>query len=221
MANKKVVITGASGMIGGLVLDHCLNSDEIANIISLVRRPSGKEHPKLTEIVVNDFLQLDELSEPLKNIDIVYYCLGVYTGAVPADEFRKITVDYPKVLADKLVENQCKTTWCLLSGQGADRSERSRMMFARDKGAIENYLSALDLSAFYSFRPGYIYPVEKRQEPNLSYRISRKLYPLLKWMGTKFSIQSTELAKGMFLVGLNGFEQQVLENKDIVALGNP
>lgn len=213
---KTVLITGATGMIGSLVLKHCLHSDNVSNIISLVRRPSGYLHPKLTEVVVEDFLTLSSINQHLQNVDIVYYCLGVYTGAVPQEEFRKITVDFPKILADTLLSQHCKPIWCLLSGQGADRNERNRMMFARDKGAIENYLSKLDLKAFYTFRPGYIYPVEKREEPNFSYSISRKLYPLLKWMGSRFSVKSTTLAKAMFTVGLDGFNQEILENKDII-----
>ncbi|MEW8470363.1 MAG: NAD-dependent epimerase/dehydratase family protein [Candidatus Thiodiazotropha sp.] len=43
---KNVLITGATGMIGSLVLKHCLESDEVASVISLARRPSGIQHEK-------------------------------------------------------------------------------------------------------------------------------------------------------------------------------
>jgi hypothetical protein len=91
-------------------------------------------------------------------------------------------------------------------------------MFAMDKGAAENRLSAMGLGAFYAFRPGYIYPVTLRKEPNFGYRVSRFLYPLLKLMGPSVSIRSTQLAAAIFLVGLRGHSAEILENKDILKI---
>lgn len=203
-------------MIGGLILDHCIQSKDISEIISLVRRPSGKDHTKLREFVIEDFLKLEEEAEYLESIDIVYYCLGVYTGAVDRDLFREITVDYPDALAEVLLKKNPELSFCLLSGAGADRTEKSRMMFAKDKGIIENRLSNKGFRAFHAFRPGYIYPVTPRSEPNFSYKLMRVLYPLIKLFGKNASIKSTELAYSMFTVGLEGGEQEILENVDIL-----
>ena len=93
---------------------------------------------------------------------------------------------------------------------------KSRMMFARNKGIIENRLSSMGFGAFYAFRPGYIYPVTRRQEPNVSYRIMRLLYPLIKFLGRNSTITSTELAGAMFRVGLEGHHTEILENRDIL-----
>ena len=214
---KKVLITGTTGMIGGLVLDHCLKSQQISNVISLTRRPSGVNHEKLEEIEVEDFLMLDMYESHFDSVDVVYYCLGVYTGAVGKELFHQITVDYPETLARVLIRKNPDLTFILLSGAGADRSEKSRMMFAKDKGIIENRLSDLGFSAFHTFRPGYIYPVTPRKEPNLSYRIMRALYPLIKRLGSNSSIESTDLAEAMFRIGLEGHHLEILENKDILA----
>ena len=100
--NDKVIITGATGMVGSIVLDLCLKSHDIFSVMSIVRRTSGIEHDKLNEVIITDFLNLDENASYFKSVDIVYYCLGVYTGAVDRDQFRKITVDYPEVLANVL-----------------------------------------------------------------------------------------------------------------------
>lgn len=213
---KKVLITGATGMIGGLVLEHCLQSEEVSEVISLVRRPSGKTDTKLREVIIEDFLKLDEEEDYFASIDIVYYCLGVYTGAVDRDVFREITVDYPDALAELLLKKNPDLSFCLLSGAGADRKEKSRMMFAKDKGIIENRLSSKGFRAFHAFRPGYIYPVTPRSEPNFSYKMMRALYPVLKIFGKNASIKSTELAYSMFLVGLEGSEMEIFENVDIV-----
>lgn len=104
---------------------------------------------------------------------------------------------------------------CLLSGAGADSSEKSKTSFARYKGMAENRISDLNLN-FYAFRPAYIYPVTPRKEPNLLYRMIRLFYPLLKYSGNNFSITSSELAKAMFNVGMNGADKRILENKDIL-----
>ena len=106
--------------------------------------------------------------------------------------------------------------FCLLSGQGADRSETSRMMFAKDKGIVENKLASMGFRSFHAFRPAYIYPVTPRQEPNLMYRVSRMIYPIIRLLGPKLSIRSTDLAKALFLTGLNGGPKEILENEDIL-----
>ncbi len=213
---KKVLLSGASGMIGSLVLKSALSSSEIDKVISIVRKPTGIKHEKLQEFVVTDFEQYTELETELQNVSIVYFCIGVYTGQVPDETFKKITVDYPVALAKKMKQENADSTFCLLSGAGADTSEKSRMSFARYKGMAENQLSAMGLADFYTFRPAYIYPVTPRIEPNLSYRIFRFLYPLLRLLGKNTSIESTVLAKVIFEVGLNGYHKNVLENRDLL-----
>ncbi len=215
---KHALITGATGMIGRLVLDLCLQHDEVGQVISLVRRKSGLKHEKLEEVILENFLGLEPNAPYFKSVDIVYYCLGVYTGAVDRQQFRKITVDYPETLASLLVNKNQDLVFCILSGAGADRTEKSRMMFAKDKGTIENRLSAMEFKAFHAFRPGYIYPVTPRKEPNLTYTLSRFFYPIIRSFGTIASIKSTELASAIFHVGLRGYENEILENKDIKKL---
>ncbi len=217
---KKVLITGATGMIGSLVLDNCLKSQEVSQVISFSRKSSGMEHPKLEEIILGDFTDYSEYTATFKDVDIVFFCIGVYTGQVPEDQFKVITVDYAVSLAEVLKAQSPKATYCLLSGQGADRTEKSRVSFAKYKGMAENRIAEMGLGGFYSFRPGYIYPVTPRAEPNMMYSVSRKLYPILKLFGKNTSIKSTELASVMFNVGLAGAEKEVLENRDMVLIEN-
>ena len=212
---KKILITGSTGMVGGKILQLCLNSEVITEIISLVRKSTNTKHEQYKEVVVNDFLHYEDQSELFNEIDIVFYCLGAYTGTVPPDEFRKINVDYPLHLARAVHSKSPNAVFCLLSGQGADRSEKSTMQFARDKGAIENAISNLNFKAFYTFRPGYIYPTTKRKEPNFFYVLSRWLYPIIKILGKNLSITDQQLAKTMFTVGLNGYSKEILENEDM------
>lgn len=207
-------------MIGGLIQQLCLGSDQVEEVVSLVRRPSGVEHTKLTEVIVDDFLNLNKEADYLNDIDMVFYCLGVYTGAVDRELFHQITVTYPKVLAETLINNNTHPRFCLLSGDGADRSGKSRFIFAKDKGEIESILSNMGFYAFHAFRPGYIYPVTPRVEPNFSYQLSRWLYPVIRLIGKNASVKSTELAQAMFNVGLQGHKLEVLRNRHIVTLVN-
>jgi len=212
---KHVLITGATGMVGSLVLELCLESREVSRVTSLVRRTTGIQHEKLSEVAIPDFLNLDENADYFIPVDVVYYCIGVYTGTVARERFRRITVDYPEALARIVHAKNLDATFIFLSGAGADRSEKSRMMFAQDKGAIENRLSRMGFRAFHAFRPGYIYPVTPRHEPNFSYRLMRRLYPVLKLLGPGFSITSTDLAAALFTVGMEGCDLEILENRDI------
>ena len=211
----KAIIAGSSGMVGALVLNHCLNSAKISEVISLVRRPSGLEHHKLTEIVVHNFEDYSAHHSLFRDIKIAFFCIGVYTGQVPDTQFKKITVDYAVKFATALRKNSPEVTLCLLSGAGADRTEKSRTAFARYKGMAENQIQALSID-FYAFRPGYIYPVTPRKEPNIMYRISRALYPLIRLFGKNASITSTDLASAMFNIAVNGAEKRILENKEIL-----
>ena len=212
---KKVIITGGTGMVGGIILQLCLKSNDVSEVISLVRKPTHLNHEKYKEVVIEDFLNYNQYTQILNDVDIVYYCLGAYTGTVPADEFRKINYDYPLNLAKTIYTNSPNAVFCLLSGQGADKSEKSKMQFARDKGAIENALSAMGFTSFHSFRPGYIYPTKKRKEPNFFYTVTKLLYPLIKLLGNKMSITDQQLAESMFGVGMKGYTKEILENKDM------
>jgi len=202
-------------MVGSVVLNHCLSSSGIEQVTSLTRKISGNNHPKLSEVLIRNFSDYSEQVELFKGIDMAFFCIGVYTGQVANNKFKEITVDYAVAFAKKIKENSPNATLCLLSGAGADRTEKSRVSFALYKGMAENQISVLGLN-FHVFRPGYIYPVVARKEPNFMYKLSRFLYPVFKMIGKKYSIKSTELGLAMFNVGMNGAGKEILENEDIL-----
>ena len=214
----KVLIVGATGMVGGIILNSCLVNDEISEVISMSRRTTGIRSDKLKELIRKDFLNYDDLQDEFKNVDVAYFCIGVYTGAVPDDTFKMITVDFAISFADKVKAESPKAIFSFLSGAGADQKEKSRTAFAKYKGMAENHLLKKEFKELYIFRPGYIYPVEKREEPNVWYRLFRKLYPLFKLFGKNMSVKSTELAEAMYGVFKKKPTKTILENRDIVEL---
>jgi nucleoside-diphosphate-sugar epimerase len=211
---KNVIITGTNGMIGNLILKICLKRDDVAKITSITRKPMGIYHPKLVEVIHNDFLDYTKIEELLKNQAICFYCIGVYTWQVLTEEFKKITVAYTEIFANALRKNNEATNFCFLSGQGADSSEKSKVLFAREKGIAENILLKLKFKSLHIFRPGYIYPDTPRVEPNLLYRLMRVLYKPIKFIYPNIGVTSEKLAATMVEVGMNG-GNVIFENKDI------
>ena len=214
-AMNNIIITGTNGMIGSLVLENCLKRNDVNQITSITRNKTGIIHPKLIEIIHKDFLDYTNVREYLKNQQICFYCMGVYTGQVPKKEFYKITVEYTKCFAEELRKNNEETAFCFLSGQGADSKERSRIMFARDKGIAENILLNLKFKNTYIFRPGYIFPVTPRKEPNFIYRLMRVLYKIFAKIFPDMGVTSEKLAKTMVEVAFNAGKKIIYENRQI------
>ena len=218
MTEKRIIITGATGMVGGCALRICLENPDVSMVTVIGRSRTGIEDARLREVVVDDFSDYSALTNVLENQDVALFCLGAYTGAVPDDIFRQITLDYSLAFARALHRASPQAAFCFLSGQGADQTERSRMAFARYKGAAEKALLETGFPRLHIFRPGYIYPVTPRKEPNLMYTISRFLYPLLSRIYPNIGIPSENLAAAMVKAGLYGTgenDNPILENKDI------
>src|SRR5260370_4362434 len=146
-----------------------------------MHRPDSRRwrfwHPKLNEVLHPDFADCSALAEALSGQHAAIFCLGSYTGSVSDAELRKVTVDYTVEFARVLHGGSPDAVFSFLSGNGPDQTGQSRMAFARYKGEAEKALLATGFSRVYLFRPAYIYPVEPRKEPNLSYRLLRGIYP--------------------------------------------
>ena len=212
---KNIIITGSNGMIGNLILKECLLREDVNSVTSITRKPSGIKHRKLVEVIHTDFLDYSKIEMHLKDKDVCFYCIGVYTGQVPKEEFKEITVDFTKAFSETLNRNSNNVTFVFLSGQGADSSEKSSILFAREKGIAENNLLSLKFDRTYIFRPGYIYPVTPRLEPNFTYELMRALYKPVSFFFKNIGLTSVQLATKMIEVGLNGGNKTIYENKDI------
>ena len=215
---KRLVIVGATGMVGGYALRYALDHPAVGSATAIGRKPTGITHPKLSEVLHQDFADCSALAGSLSGQDAAIFCLGVYTGAVPDAELRTITVDYTVEFARVLRGSSPNATFAFLSGGGADPTGRSRMAFARYKGEAETALAAAGFPHVYIFRPAYIYPVQPRREPNFSYRLLRAIYPVFRVLFPNQVIRADELARTMVDVAVRGAGEGrtlVLENRDI------
>src|ERR1700756_4898461 len=219
-----LVLVGASGMVGGYALRYSLDNPAIGVVTVIGRKKLGISNPKLKEVLHQDFTDCSALAEPLTGQDAAIFCLGVYTGAVPDPEFRKITVDYTIEFARILRASSPGADFSFLSGMGADQTGRSRVPFARYKGEAEKALLAEGFPRLYIFRPAYIYPVERRKEPNFSYRLLRSVYPVFQLLFPNQVIRADDLAKAMVDTAISTrakTEQVILENRDIRTMVDP
>ena len=220
-AGQNLVIVGASGIIGGYALRYALDHPAVERVTAIGRKRLGMSHPKLTEVLHQDFADCSALKDALSGQDAAVFCLGAYTGAVPDAELRKITVDYTIEFARVLHGSSPDAACSFLSGNGADPTGRSRIAFARYKGEAEKALLAAGFPRVCIFRPAYIYPVEPRKEPNFSYRLLRGVYPVFRLLFPNLVIRGDDLARAMVDAAVRGREERgdlVLENRDIRAM---
>jgi len=219
---KRLVIVGATGMVGGYALRYALEHPAVKIATAIVRRKLDLSHPKLNQVVHQNFTDCSALREAVSGQDAAIFCLGAYTGAVTDAELRTITVDYTVEFARVLHANSPEAAFSFLSGSGADPSGRSRMPFARYKGEAEKAILAAEFPGAYIFRPAYIYPVEPRKEPNFSYRLLRAIYPAFRMLFPNQVIRADDLARAMVDVVVRKTaerESQVFENREIREMG--
>jgi uncharacterized protein YbjT (DUF2867 family) len=217
-AQKRLVIVGPTGMVGGYALRCALDHPAVGTATAIGRKPTGHSHPKLNEVLHQDFADCSALAGALSGQDAAVFCLGAYTGAVADAQLRRITVDYTIEFARVLRGSSPNATFAFLSGGGADPSGRSRIAFARYKGEAEKALAAAGFHRVYIFRPAYIYPVQPRREPNFSYRLLRAIYPAFRVLFPNQVIRADDLARTMVDVAVRGTGEGrtlILENRDI------
>jgi uncharacterized protein YbjT (DUF2867 family) len=218
---KRLTIVGASGMVGGYALRYALENPDVERVISVGRKNLGISHPKLTEVLHQDFADCSALAQVLSCQDAAVFCLGTYTGAVSDQELRKVTLDYTIEFARVLRASSPEATFTFLSGAGADPTGRSRIAFARYKGAAEKALLETGFPHVYIFRPAYIYPVTPRKEPTLSYRLFRVVYPAFRLFG--LAVRSDDLGRAMLDVSVHEVKEprnRILENRDILSMAH-
>jgi uncharacterized protein YbjT (DUF2867 family) len=218
---KRLVIVGASGMVGGYALRYALDNPVVRTVTSIGRKKLGISHPKLREVLHQDFADCSALANELSGQDAAVYCLGTYTGSVSDAELRVITADYTIEFARVLRKGSPDAAFSFLSGNGADQTGRSRLAFARYKGQAEKALLAAGFPRVYLFRPAYIYPVQPRKEPTFSYRLLRAVYPVFRLLFPNQVVRADDLAWVMVDVVLRETAEHrglVFENRDIRAM---
>jgi uncharacterized protein YbjT (DUF2867 family) len=220
----KVVLFGATGMVGQGVLRECLLAADVESVLVIGRTPTGREHPKLHEIVHKDLYDLAALESQLTGFDACFFCLGVSSAGMSEEAYRHITYDLTLGAGGVLAKASPGLTFIYVSGASTDSTEQGRSMWARVKGKTENDLIAMPGLDAYAFRPGVIQPLHGARSKTRWYRIAYIVVaPLLSGARRLFPRQVTtteQIGLAMLRVARKGWTSRVLESPDIVAAGS-
>ena len=216
----KVIITGTTGMIGKAALLECLESSAITGVLSISRSPLGMDHPKLNELIISHFNELDQHKEVLSGYDACFHCMGVSVVGLSEEDYTAITFGLTKLLADLLFDLNPNMNFIYVSGAGTDSSEQGSSMWARVKGKTENYILQKGFKDAYAFRPGGILPEKgvKSRTPlyNTVYVIMRPFFPLFKRLNS--IVTSSQIGQAMIQTSQAPYASKIIDPKDIHAL---
>jgi uncharacterized protein YbjT (DUF2867 family) len=220
----KVLLFGATGMVGQGVLRECLLAFDVETVLVVGRTATGVSHRKLRETVVPDLFDVGAYEGELSDFDACLFCLGVSSAGMTKEAYTKLTYDLTMTVAEALARRTPAMTFVYVSGAGTDSSERGRTMWARVKGRLENALLRLPFRAAYMFRPGFIVPMDGIQSKTRSYRIFYQVLgpvlPVLRRMFPKSILTTREIGETMLAVARRGSEKRVLETQDLRDLLN-
>jgi len=221
MNKLKVIITGATGMVGEGVLYESLNHPEIEKILVITRHSCGYIHPKLTEIIITDFSGISALNNQLSGYNACYFCLGVTSLGKNEAEYTRLTYTLTIDFATILAKLNPGMTFCYVSGAGTDSSEKGRIMWARVKGKTENDLMKLPFKRVFNFRPAGIkpfLPLRPSQTFYKTYKYVAWLFPVMEVIYPNFVVNLKDLAIAMINSSMTGYSKNILEVKDIKSL---
>lgn len=212
MSTLKVIVTGATGMVGEGVLFECLQNEKVAEVLIISRRHYELQHPKLKELIVPDFMKLDSFSEQIKGYDACFFCVGVSSIGKNEDQFTVLTYDTTMAFAKVISEANNNLVFTYVSGAKTDSTEKSKMMWARVKGKTENDLAKLSFKAEYNFRPGVMRPFadQKNWKP-----IVILLVKIIQKISPKSVLTLQQVGRAMINAVIIGYPKNVLEINDI------
>lgn len=212
----KIIITGATGMVGEGVLMECLQRPDVEKVLSLQRRDNGMKHPKLEILIHSDFSDCSSIASRFEGYDACLFCAGVSAIGKTKEEYFRLTYTLTMHIASLLADKNPGMTFCYISGSSTDSSEKGRMMWARVKGKTENDLMKLPFKHVYAFRPGYLHPTPGQKHVLGGYTYVSWLFPVFKLLIRNYVSTIRELAIAMIEVSKNGYEKSILEVKDIL-----
>lgn len=219
----KVLLFGATGMVGQGVLRECLQAAEVTQVVAIGRTPTGQRHPRLRDLVHADLFNYAALGPELEDVDACFFCVGVTSSRMSEADYTRVTHDMTLAAANALLAANPRMVFVYVSGAGADNSETSATMWERVRGKTENALLALPFRGVYIFRPGMIQPLDGIRSKTTAYRIfyslMKPVLPLLRAAMPGHVLTTRQMGQAMLAVVRSGARKRVLESADIGPLG--
>jgi nucleoside-diphosphate-sugar epimerase len=220
----KVILFGASGMIGQGVLRECVMAADVETVLSISRHTNGKGFPKVGQLAVPDLRQLGTHGESLNGYDACFFCAGVSAVGMSEADYARVTYDLTLAAAKSVLATNPAATFIYVSGQGTDSTEHGRAMWARVKGRTENALLPLS-SRTFMFRPGLIVPKHGIRSRtgwyNIFYAATKPLNPVFERYATGSVTTTERMGRAMLAVARRGYDKRILETSDINLVALP
>ncbi|MGH6713385.1 MAG: epimerase [Bradyrhizobium sp.] len=218
----KVILFGATGMVGQGVLRECLVDAGVESVLVVGRSPTGQRHAKLREVLHQDFTNFSAIESDLTGYDACFFCLGVSSVGMDPERYRHLTYDVTLAAAKTLAGLNPNMVFTYVTGRSTDSTEQGPVRWARVKGKTENDLLKLPFKAAYMFRPAGIQPLHgvrsKTGWINAIYVLAAPLLTYLARTSPKFMTTSEQLGRAMIKVARDGYPKPVLESEDINAI---
>ena len=211
----KVILTGATGLVGDGVLLVCLENPIVTEVLSISRKPLTRKHEKLKELIVKDFSEIKNYSELFKNYEGCFFCAGASSIGETEESFTKKTYDFVVPFAQSLSEINSNITFIYVSGNRTDSSEQGKVMWARVKGRTENAVAKLPFKAVYNFRPGFMKPVKGQHNVRTIYKVFDIFSPLFYLFLPNWICKMEEVGQAMLHCVNRGYKKTILEVADI------
>jgi len=205
-------------MVGEGVLLHCLEHSGVEKILAVSRKSAMHTHPKLTELMVPDFMQLDAVESQLSGYDACFYCAGVSSVGMSEADYTKVTYDTPLHVATVLARLNPQMVLVHVSGRSTDGTEQGKVMWARVKGKAENALMKLPFKAVFNFRPALMKPVAGQRHVKAVFKAALSLYPMWRALFPRSAMTLDEVGDAMLRCVREGAPKHVLEVADMQAL---
>ncbi|MCF0054649.1 NAD-dependent epimerase/dehydratase family protein [Dyadobacter sp. CY356] len=215
----RAIVTGITGMVGEGVLHECLLHPQVESVLVINRKPSGIAHPKIREIIHQDFFDFSSIESQLTGYNACFFCLGVSSVGISEDVYYRMTYKLTTHVAETLSKLNPDMTFGYISGGGTDSTENGRLAWARIKGKTENDLAKLPFKANYAFRPGFIKPTKGLKYTHKFYNYIGWLFPIGRAIYPSGFCTMKELGLAMINSVLKGYDKKILEGKDIIAFG--
>jgi len=216
----KVILTGATGMVGEGVLFTCLEDSAVEQVLMVNRRPYPMQHPKLKELLVPNFLELDATADQLAGYDACFYCAGISSVGLSEADYTRITYDTTLHFAQVLAIIQPDMVFIYVSGANTDSTEQGKTMWARVKGRTENALGRCGFRAEFNFRPGFMKAYPGQRNVSFWYYGIAWLFPLARLVAPNWVSTMQQVGRAMIRAAIYGAPKTVLEVNDINALGD-
>ena len=218
----KVILFGATGMVGQGVLRECLVDAGVERVLVVGRSPTGVQHAKLHEVLHDNFTDFSKIESQLAGYHACLFCLGVSSIGMDPERYRHLTYDVTMAAANMLVRLNPGMVFTYVTGRSTDSTEQGPVRWARVKGKTENDLLKLPFKAAYMFRPAGIQPLHgvrsKTAWVQAIYVVAAPLLSYLARTAPKYMTTSEQLGRAMIKVARDGYPKPVLESEDINAV---